>query len=98
MVAGLGVGAIISMILIFVVNRQSFHWTMDVHVPWLLLASLSVILIVASAGTAACQRPARDGRRRGARGQGRLVKESSNQETSADDRSCHETRAKDRSR
>ncbi len=39
--AGLVVGAIVSMILIFVVNRQSFHWTMDVHVPWGLLAILS---------------------------------------------------------
>ena len=44
---------IISMILIFVVNRQSFHWTMDLHVPWLLLAALSATLLVASAATAA---------------------------------------------
>ena len=52
-VAGIVVGGIISLILIFVVNRQSFHWTMDVHVPWVLLAVLSAVLIVASAGTAA---------------------------------------------
>ena len=45
--------ALISTILIFVVNRQSFHWTMDVHVPWLLMATLSITLVVASAGTAA---------------------------------------------
>jgi putative ABC transport system permease protein len=51
--AGLVVGGIISLILIFVVNRQSFHWTMDVHVPWIALAVLSAVLIVASAGTAA---------------------------------------------
>jgi putative ABC transport system permease protein len=51
--AGLVVGALVSMILIFVVNRQSFHWTMDVHVPWLLLAVLSVVLIAAAAATAA---------------------------------------------
>ncbi|HET7203794.1 MAG TPA: FtsX-like permease family protein [Steroidobacteraceae bacterium] len=51
--AGLGVGAVISLILIFVVNRQSFHWSMDVHVPWLGLAALSAILVVAAAGTAA---------------------------------------------
>ena len=31
---GLVVGAIVSLILVYVVNRQSFHWTMDVHVPW----------------------------------------------------------------
>jgi putative ABC transport system permease protein len=51
--AGLVVGAVISLILIFVVNRQSFHWTMDLHVPWLGLAALSVILVLAAAGTAA---------------------------------------------
>jgi putative ABC transport system permease protein len=52
-VAGLLVGGAISLILIFVVNRQSFHWTMDVHVPWLGLAVLSVALVAAAAGTAA---------------------------------------------
>jgi putative ABC transport system permease protein len=51
--AGLAVGGVISMVLIFVVNRQSFHWSMDVHVPWLLLASLSAVLLIASAATAA---------------------------------------------
>jgi len=51
--AGLLVGGAISLILIFVVNRQSFHWTMDVHVPWLGLAVLSVVLVAAAAGTAA---------------------------------------------
>ena len=52
-VAGLVVGGAISLILIFVVNRQSFHWTMDVHVPWFGLAVLSVVLVAAAAGTAA---------------------------------------------
>jgi putative ABC transport system permease protein len=41
------------MILIFVVNRQSFHWTMDVHVPIGLLAVLSLVLVGAAAATAA---------------------------------------------
>jgi putative ABC transport system permease protein len=50
--AGLAVGALVSAILIFVVNRQSFHWTMDVHVPWGLLATLSVVLVAAAAVTA----------------------------------------------
>jgi putative ABC transport system permease protein len=44
-------GGIVSLILIFVVNRQSFHWTMDVHVPWLLLAILSAVLVAAAALT-----------------------------------------------
>jgi putative ABC transport system permease protein len=44
-------GSIVSLILIYVVNRQSFHWTMDVHVPWGLLAVLSGVLIAAAALT-----------------------------------------------
>jgi putative ABC transport system permease protein len=50
-VTGLLVGGIVSLILIYVVNRQSFHWTMDVHVPWLLLAVLSGVLVAAAALT-----------------------------------------------
>jgi putative ABC transport system permease protein len=51
--SGLVVGAIISLVLIFVVNRQSFHWTMDLHVPWVGLALLSLVLVAAAAATAA---------------------------------------------
>ena len=51
--AGIVVGAVVSLVLIYVVNRQSFHWTMDLHVPWLLLAVLSVVLVVAAALTSA---------------------------------------------
>jgi putative ABC transport system permease protein len=50
-VTGLAMGGIVSLILIYVVNRQSFHWTMDVHVPWGLLAVLSGVLIAAAALT-----------------------------------------------
>ena len=50
---GLLVGGIVSLILIYVVNRQSFHWTMDLHVPWAALAALSAVLVAASAFTAA---------------------------------------------
>jgi putative ABC transport system permease protein len=49
---GMVVGGLVSLVLVYVVNRQSFHWTMDVHVPWLLLAVLSVVLVAASAVTA----------------------------------------------
>jgi putative ABC transport system permease protein len=52
-VTGLVVGFVVSLILIYVVNRQSFHWTMDVHVPWGLLAVLSGVLVAAAAITAA---------------------------------------------
>jgi putative ABC transport system permease protein len=50
-VTGLVMGGIVSLILIYVVNRQSFHWTMDVHVPWLLLTVLSGVLVAAAALT-----------------------------------------------
>jgi putative ABC transport system permease protein len=48
---GLVVGGLVSLVLVYVVNRQSFHWTMDVHVPWLLLAVLSIVLVAAAALT-----------------------------------------------
>ena len=35
--AGLLAGGAIGIVLIEVVNRQSFHWSMDLHVPWLSL-------------------------------------------------------------
>ena len=43
--AGLVQGFAISLILINVVNRQSFHWGMDLHVPWLSLALLACALL-----------------------------------------------------
>jgi putative ABC transport system permease protein len=46
---GLLTGAIISLILIYVVNRQSFHWSMDLFVPAGWLAVLSGGLIAAAA-------------------------------------------------
>ncbi len=50
---GLVVGGVVSLILVYVVNRQSFHWTMDLHVPWLLLAAFSAVLVAAAALTSA---------------------------------------------
>jgi putative ABC transport system permease protein len=50
---GLVVGAVIGIVLIYVINRQSFHWSMDVHVPWLALGVLSLALIASAALTAA---------------------------------------------
>jgi putative ABC transport system permease protein len=43
--AGLAAGAAISLVLVYVVNRQSFHWSMELHPPYLLLFSLVLILI-----------------------------------------------------
>ncbi len=42
---GLALGGIISLILIYVVNRQSFHWSMSLHVPWLALSVLAAVLL-----------------------------------------------------
>jgi putative ABC transport system permease protein len=49
---GLVLGGAISLILIHVVNRQSFNWSMDVHLPYGLLAGLSLLLILLSSFTA----------------------------------------------
>jgi putative ABC transport system permease protein len=42
---GLALGIVIALVLIFVVNRQSFHWSMELHIPWLALTVLSLVLI-----------------------------------------------------
>jgi putative ABC transport system permease protein len=43
---GLLLGFAMSLILIYVVNRQSFHWSMEVHPPWAWLAALSVLMVL----------------------------------------------------
>lgn len=48
-IVGLLAGAVVSLILIHVVNRQSFHWSMDLSIPAGLLSGLSVALIAAAA-------------------------------------------------
>ena len=45
--AGLLTGGAIGLVLIEVVNRQSFHWSMDVLVPWGSLALFGTALIAA---------------------------------------------------
>ena len=49
---GLGLGWLISLILIHVINRQSFHWSMDMHLPWVPLAFIATALLAAAAVTA----------------------------------------------
>ncbi len=51
-VAGIGLGVVMSQVLIHVVNPQSFHWTMETRLPWRLLALLAPALVLAAAGTA----------------------------------------------
>jgi putative ABC transport system permease protein len=45
LLVGLALGGVISLILIHVVNRQSFHWSMDLAVPWVALAVFSCALL-----------------------------------------------------
>ncbi len=51
-VYGLGLGAALSLVLVYVINRQSFNWSIDFAVPVLPLVLLSVVLIGAAAVTA----------------------------------------------
>jgi len=51
-VAGLVLGGLISLVLIYVVNRQSFNWTMDLHPPLLALVALTAALVALAALTA----------------------------------------------
>ncbi len=49
---GLALGWVISLVLIQVVNRQSFHWSMELHPPWGLLALLAAALLALATLTA----------------------------------------------
>jgi len=51
-VAGGTLGLAIALVLIRVVNPQSFHWNMELAVPWGLLGSVTVLLLAAGIGTA----------------------------------------------
>jgi len=50
---GLLLGLAISVVLVHVVNPQSFHWTMDLVLPWARLALLCMAVVGAGALTAA---------------------------------------------
>jgi len=50
--AGLAAGAVISLVLVFVINRQSFNWGMEMHFPVLLLLTLTATLVLLSVITA----------------------------------------------
>jgi putative ABC transport system permease protein len=49
---GFVLGLVISLILVYVVNPQSFHWTMQLHLPWPLLIGVAAVLVGASVATA----------------------------------------------
>ena len=49
---GLALGTALSLVLVYVINRQSFNWSIDLAIPAWELALLSVTLIAAAALTA----------------------------------------------
>lgn len=51
-IAGVGLGLAVAMVLVWVVNPQSFHWTMELLVPWARLLALSIAVIAAGTITA----------------------------------------------
>ncbi|MEZ5458569.1 MAG: ABC transporter permease [Steroidobacteraceae bacterium] len=50
-VYGLAVGLGLSLVLVHVVNRQSFHWSVDLALPGWQLAAVSALLVFAAAAT-----------------------------------------------
>jgi putative ABC transport system permease protein len=46
LIVGCALGWFIGLILIHVVNRQSFHWSMDLLMPWLPIAAFSAVLLL----------------------------------------------------
>jgi putative ABC transport system permease protein len=52
LLAGFGLGWLISLVLIQVVNRQSFHWSMELSVPWTWLAGAALAVLALSTMTA----------------------------------------------
>ena len=50
--AGTLVGSAMSLVLVHVVNRQSFHWGMELHVPWAVLGALGAGVVVLATATA----------------------------------------------
>jgi putative ABC transport system permease protein len=51
-VAGVALGLAVAVVLVHVVNPQSFHWTMDLLVPWARLLVLCVAVVAAGTLTA----------------------------------------------
>ena len=49
---GLLLGFVLSLVLVYVINRQSFNWSIDLAVPWLQLAAVALVLVAAAGLTA----------------------------------------------
>jgi putative ABC transport system permease protein len=51
-IAGVALGLAVAVVLVHVVNPQSFHWTMELSLPWWRLAALAAAVIAAGTLTA----------------------------------------------
>jgi putative ABC transport system permease protein len=51
-IAGLTLGLAVAVVLVHVVNPQSFHWTMDLMLPWARLLALCLAVVAAGTVTA----------------------------------------------
>jgi putative ABC transport system permease protein len=51
-IAGVLLGLAVAVVLVHVVNPQSFHWTMELSLPWLRLLGLAVSVVLAGTVTA----------------------------------------------
>ena len=51
-IAGMLLGLVVAIVLVDVVNPQSFHWTMDLALPWLRLLALCTAVVLAGTLTA----------------------------------------------
>jgi putative ABC transport system permease protein len=49
---GIALGIAVSVVLVYVVNPQSFHWSMELMLPWLRLSALAAAVIAAGTVTA----------------------------------------------
>lgn len=45
---GVGVGMLLALLLIYVINRQAFGWLIELHVPWAFLAETVALVVVAA--------------------------------------------------
>ena len=52
LVVGCALGVLISLILIYIVNPQSFHWGMEMHLPWAALAGFCAVMLALATLTA----------------------------------------------
>ncbi|MDZ7937315.1 MAG: ABC transporter permease [Rhodoferax sp.] len=50
--AGVGLGLAVAVVLVKVVNPQSFHWTMELNLPWMRLMALGAAVVLAGTVTA----------------------------------------------